>query len=166
MAFWKNLNIGTKIIAVILPCILIIISVISFLSIKTSQTAIEAEAFNKLVAIRELKAGQIESYFAQIRSQIETFSENKMIVDAMKDFSDGYYDLETQLNFDAERVETANQNLKKYYQQQFLPKLSSNMNKTADLQNYLPKSKIARVLQDLYISSNIFKISLFSFTNG
>ena len=154
MAFWKNLNIGTKIIAVILPCILIIISVISFLSIKTSQTAIEAEAFNKLVAIRELKAGQIESYFAQIRSQIETFSENKMIVDAMKDFSDGYYDLETQLNFDAERVETANQNLKKYYQQQFLPKLSSNMNKTADLQNYLPKSKIARVLQDLYISSN------------
>ena len=90
---------------------------ISFLSIKTSQTAIEAEAFNKLVAIRELKAGQIESYFAQIRSQIETFSENKMIVDAMKDFSDGYYDLQTQLNFDAERVETANQNLKKYYQQ-------------------------------------------------
>lgn len=56
MSFWKNLDIGTKIIAVMLPCILIIISVTSFFSIKTSQIAIEAEAFNKLVAIRELKA--------------------------------------------------------------------------------------------------------------
>ena len=92
MSFWKNLDIGTKIIAVMLPCILIIISVTSFFSIKTSQIAIEAEAFNKLVAIRELKAAQIENYFTQIRGQIETFSENKMIVDAMRDFSDGYYD--------------------------------------------------------------------------
>ena len=133
MSFWKNLDIGTKIIAVMLPCILIIISVTSFFSIKTSQIAIEAEAFNKLVAIRELKAAQIENYFTQIRGQIETFSENKMIVDAMRDFSDGYYDLEAQVNLDAERVEKANQNLKKYYQQQFLPKLSSNMNKTTDL---------------------------------
>ena len=76
MSFWKNLDIGTKIIAVMLPCILIIISVTSFFSIKTSQIAIEAEAFNKLVAIRELKAAQIENYFTQIRGQIETFSEN------------------------------------------------------------------------------------------
>ena len=75
MSFWKNLDIGTKIIAVMLPCILIIISVTSFFSIKTSQIAIEAEAFNKLVAIRELKAAQIENYFTQIRGQIETFSE-------------------------------------------------------------------------------------------
>ena len=154
MSFWKNLDIGTKIIAVMLPCILVIISVTSFFSIKTSQIAIEAEAFNKLVAIRELKAAQIENYFTQIRGQIETFSENKMIVDAMRDFSDGYYDLEAQVNLDAERVEKANQNLKKYYQQQFLPKLSSNMNKTTDLENYLPKSNIAKVLQNLYISSN------------
>ena len=74
MAFWRNLNIATKITVVILPCILIIIAVTSFVAIKTSRTAIEAEAFDKLVAIRELKAAQIESYFFQIRNQMDTFS--------------------------------------------------------------------------------------------
>ena len=121
MTFWRNLNIGTKITVVMLPCILIIIAVISFFSIKTSKTAIEAEAFNKLVAIRELKAAQIESYFAQIRNQMETFSENKMIVRAMRDFSKGFDNIENAITLKELRITESEENLTKFYRQKFLP---------------------------------------------
>jgi len=42
-----------------------------------------------LVSIRETKKMQIENYFSTIRKQIQTFSEDRMIVDAtnmIKDF--------------------------------------------------------------------------------
>ena len=154
MTFWRNLNIGTKITVVMLPCILVIIAVISFASIKTSRTAIEAEAFDKLVAIRELKAAQIERYFAQIRKQMETFSENKMIVRAMKDFSKGFDTLENALILKELRITESEENLTKYYREKFLPKLSSNLNRNVFLENYFPKTDAAIALQDLYISSN------------
>tara|TARA_Y100001968_G_scaffold77997_1_gene69306 strand:+ start:314 stop:2560 length:2247 start_codon:yes stop_codon:yes gene_type:complete len=154
MTFWRNLNIGTKITVVMLPCILVIIAVISFVSIKTSRTAIEAEAFNKLVAIRELKAMQIERYFAQIRKQMETFSENKMIVWAMKDFSKGFDTLENALILKEFRITESEENLTKYYREKFLPKLASNLNRNVFIENYFPKTDAAIALQDLYISSN------------
>ncbi len=154
MTFWRNLNIGTKITVVILPSILVIIAAISFVSIKASRTAIEAETFDKLVAIRELKAAQIERYFAQIRKQMETFSENKMIVRAMKDFSKGFDTLENTFILKELRITESEENLTKYYQDQFLPKLSSRLNRNAVLENYFPKTDAAIALQDLYISSN------------
>ena len=154
MAFWRNLNIATKITVVILPCILIIIAVTSFVAIKTSRTAIEAEAFDKLVAIRELKAAQIESYFFQIRNQMETFSENKMIVRAMKEFSKGFGDLENAVMTKGIRITDSEKNLVKYYRQEFLPKLSSSLDRDVFLENYYPKTDAAIALQDLYISSN------------
>ena len=154
MTFWRNLNIGTKITVVILPSILVIIAAISFVSIKASRTAIEAETFDKLVAIRELKAAQIERYFAQIRKQMETFSENKMIVRAMKDFSKGFDTLENAFILRELRISESEENLTKYYQDQFLPKLSSRLNRNAVLENYFPKTDAAIALQDLYISSN------------
>ena len=154
MAFWRNLNIATKITVVILPCILIIIAVTSFVAIKTSRTAIEAEAFDKLVAIRELKAAQIESYFFQIRNQMETFSENKMIVRAMKEFSKGFGDLENAVMTKGIRITDSEENLVKYYRQEFLPKLSSSLDRDVFLENYYPKTDGAIALQDLYISSN------------
>lgn len=154
MTFWRNLNIGTKITVVILPSILVIIAAISFVSIKASRTAIETETFDKLVAIRELKAAQIERYFAQIRKQMETFSENKMIVRAMKDFSKGFDTLENAFILKELRITESEENLTKYYQDQFLPKLSSRLNRNAVLENYFPKTDAAIALQDLYISSN------------
>lgn len=154
MAFWRNLNIATKITVVILPCILIIIAVTSFVAIKTSRTAIEAEAFDKLLAIREMKAAQIESYFFQIRNQMETFSENKMIVRAMKEFSKGFGDLENAVMTKGIRITDSEENLVKYYRQEFLPKLSSSLDRDVFLENYYPKTDAAIALQDLYISSN------------
>ena len=49
---------------------------------------------NQLVALREEKKLQIESYFKQIESQIITFSNNHMIVNAMKEFKKAFFKVE------------------------------------------------------------------------
>ena len=87
MTIWRNLNIGTKVLTALLPLILLSIALVSSISILIAQRELEEQAFNKLIATREIKATQIENYFSQIRHQIETFSENHMVISAMKDFA-------------------------------------------------------------------------------
>ena len=48
------------------------------------------EAVNKMVAIRDVKQSAVERYFQTINSQIITFSEDKMIVDAMQELRDSF----------------------------------------------------------------------------
>ena len=59
---WKNLNVGVKVSIITLPILLAAIAIISFLSIKSSQIALEKESFSKLTAVREMQAQQIENY--------------------------------------------------------------------------------------------------------
>ena len=87
MTIWRNLNIDTKVLTALLPLILLSIALVSSKSILIAQRELEEQAFNKLIATREIKATQIENYFSQIRHQIKTFSENHMVISAMKDFA-------------------------------------------------------------------------------
>ncbi|MBN2294004.1 MAG: HAMP domain-containing protein [Pirellulales bacterium] len=48
------------------------------------------EAFDKLTAIREVKRQAVARYFQTINDQIITFSEDKMIIEAMKEFRDAF----------------------------------------------------------------------------
>ena len=58
--------------------------------IETVDT-LRQEAFQKLTAVREVKRSAIERYFQSITDQIITFSEDRMIVDAMKQFQNSFY---------------------------------------------------------------------------
>ena len=73
MTIWRNLNIGTKVFTALLPLILLSIALVSSITILIAQRELEEQAFNKLIATREIKATQIENYFSQIRHRIETF---------------------------------------------------------------------------------------------
>ncbi len=56
----------------------------------TASQAIEEQASERLIAVRDIKQGQIEDYFATIQNQVLTFANDKMIIDAMTDFSAGF----------------------------------------------------------------------------
>lgn len=151
---WKNLNVGVKVSIITLPILLAAIAIISFLSIKSSQIALEKESFSKLTAVREMQAQQIENYFKQIRAQIETFSENKMVVNAMKDFAATFETVETEIGLTSAQRQEYKSRLESYYREQYLPKLSENLGYTANFKDYFPKDPKVQILQDLYISSN------------
>ena len=52
----------------------------------SSSSEIETKATDQLEAIKTVKANQLTDYFKQIENQVRTFSENTMVVDAMKQF--------------------------------------------------------------------------------
>ena len=57
---------------------------------RSTYANIEHQAFENLVAVREMKANQIEDYVGHITDQILTLAESRMIVDAMEDLRRGF----------------------------------------------------------------------------
>ncbi len=65
----------------LLPVLLLAVA-----SFQVSRNAIEAQAFNQLSSVNEIKRSTISDYFRTIERQVQTLSSNLMIVDAMADF--------------------------------------------------------------------------------
>ena len=126
------------------------VSIIGITGISIGKSSMETEAFNKLIAIRELKANRIEDYFNQIRNQLLSYSEDFMVIEAMERFQDAFYGVEN-LNINEEEIDKS---LKAYYDTQFLPKLDSNSINKHEIIDYYPIDKHTKHLQYLYISNN------------
>ncbi len=108
--------------------------------------------FDQLKSINSTKKRHIEYYFDIIRKQISTFAENKMIVQAVKEFKQAFYTLHEGVS--DEQLEHMQQSLRHYYVQEFLPRLNENTNQKAHPDHYLPTHKITVVSQYNFISNN------------
>ena len=86
----RNLKIRTKIRIAFAFIAIAAVSVVGYLAYSSGKSAHEEEAFKKLTAIREMKAGQIEAYFQLISDQVITLSEDRMMIAAMRGFEDGF----------------------------------------------------------------------------
>ena len=154
MKSWKDLNVGTKVMAITLPSFIASILLVAGFAIKASQDSLQEASFAKLTAIREAKSEQIERYFGTIKKQIQTFSENKMTVDAMADFSQSFAKIQSELNLNSSELRGMKDRLTAYYNDLYLPDLSTNLGYRAELDDYFPQNIKSQILQDLYISSN------------
>ena len=104
--------------------------------------------FDQLKSITSTKKRNVEYYFDIIRSQIITFSENKMVIDAMHAFTHAFDALPP------ENPAQMKESVKHYYTGEFMPRLLDNTSHVEKVENYLPPAGIATVLQYLFISSN------------
>ena len=80
----------TKVVLVISAVALLVMVVMYLYTETTARNDLLTEKFNALRALREIKADQIEHYLSSIENQARTFSENGMVVTAMKEFSEGF----------------------------------------------------------------------------
>jgi signal transduction histidine kinase len=79
-------------------------------SYESARTTIETITFDRLTSIRETKKGQIESYFQQIRNQVLTLSEDRMIVEAVTQFIETFHQIKSITNNElAASLQTANE---------------------------------------------------------
>jgi len=144
------MKIGAKLTILFFTIAFVSISVIGYLSYDRAKVSLEEESFNRLTAVREMKANQIEDYFQEIRDQVVTFSENHSVKLAMQSFKKGFASIEDEIQFG----EKEDDELRDYYQDQFLPDLNPNVKQHAILEDFWPENSKTRVLQELYISSN------------
>jgi methyl-accepting chemotaxis protein len=151
---FERSKIGTRILLVTVGMAIIIIAAIGIVQDVSTRAAVEQQTFEKLTAVRELKGQQVEDYFLQVRNQIATFSESRMIIEAMRDFKSGFNGIHKDLGIRGDQMQTVDSRLMAYYRDEFLPKLDINADDGTAMESYWPFSTSARLLQDLYIASN------------
>ena len=149
----KTQLILTSVLLGIIPAA-IIAAFIGWISLDSGRTAIEEQAIERLVAQRESKKSEIEAYFEQLKGQVQTFSNDRMIIDAMTEFKTAFSDYRDEV--DMIETQQLKSELKPFYTEQFLAKYK-NRNQDAKFDvdailNSLDADSIA--LQHQYISAN------------
>jgi class 3 adenylate cyclase len=124
----------------------VVTGIIGYQSGKRSLTQ---AVMNQLTGVRRSKGFQIESYFRTIRSHVRTLSENRMFVDAMREFRTEFRSLDSP-NVPA----PLRAPVEAYYKEAYLPSLHKLMLPEAAVEDYLPSGRAAYHLQLQYIVAN------------
>ena len=150
----RSLKIRTKIRIAFALIAIAAVSVIGYLAYSSGKSAHEEEAFKKLTAIREMKAGQIEAYFQLISDQVITLSEDRMTIAAMRGFEDGFRFVGTELDYSPSEMESIQREINTYYEDEFIGRLIVNLLEDISASAYVPSDETTQILQYLYTASN------------
>ncbi len=143
----QKVSLGTILMAIV-PAIVIGL----WVGITTRNVGIEVlekQVASQFTSIRESKKTEIKSYFQYIKDQIITFSDDRMIIDAMNDFASAYFALQPS-------TQSMKNNIKQYYDTQFSPMYTNkNPGKSININQLLaPLDQESIYLQYHYLSNN------------
>ncbi len=133
------------------------------LMLSTSQftQALSGQVSNQLRSLQAAKHSELQAYMGNIRSQIQTFAADRMIIDAMYDFKHGFSSYEADIS---ERDETYFQHAKddvaSFYRDTFGPVYQA---KNPDAGRFLPElqrglDRTGTLLQHSYLVMNAHQI--------
>jgi PAS domain S-box-containing protein len=149
-----RLKIGTKILLVTGAIAITVIVTIGVASDLSTREAMRRDAFNKLTAVREMKAQQIEDYFTLISNQIRSLAKSRDTVSAMQQFRVGITVLKPEQYMHPDRPDE----LEGFYTDTFAPlwasKSSGQALSAASIQELIPADDITKHLQTTYIVAN------------
>ena len=149
----KSVRIRTKLFLAVLAVTVPALVVVSGLAYLGGKAAVTRTTLDHLTSVRASKASQIESYFRQIRSQAQTFSDDLMVVEAMREFSAAYRALS-----DAPLTPEQQQKVVEYYTGVFLPRLEARAADPVMLETVLPTDDRGLLLQHAYIAANPHRV--------
>ncbi len=87
------MTIGKKMYIFFGSCGIIPFIVMAIIAYNTASTSLREQAQNNLTAVREIKKGQVEYYFASRKNDLVTFSANPTVVTATEEFNSAYTQL-------------------------------------------------------------------------
>lgn len=102
-------------------------------------------AFERLVEVRDSRAREVARLFTTIENTVTVHANGASVVDAVREFSDGYRELTDSKLDDAQRAA-----LDSYYSDVFGPALAETTGEPVDVSSFIPASAAARYLQVLY----------------
>ena len=117
-----------------------------------ARSALEDATFDKLVAVRELKADQVDSFFRTIRDQVIALSADPMVIDAMTSFSDAFASESM-----SDRFEDAAQ-LRSFYSQEFMSRAREAKAPVNDFLELWPEDPRSQHMQHHYIAANSYPV--------
>ncbi len=84
---------------------------------EAGERAIQEQAQQRLIAVRDMKKSEIEAYFSNISRQIRVLANDRMIIDAMPRFAAGFHSFRQQAEIGGDDV--LHGGLASYYKQDF-----------------------------------------------
>jgi len=149
MGFFAKLRIRSKILLMLILVAAGSVVVIGFLGYETGTSVLRKLTMSQFAAIQSSKSFEIESYFHGLQTQVQAFSSNLVVIEAMKAFSRSFHELNDK------RIPTDwQQELQNYYAIDFVPSLRANLFNGTIAPDYLPQAAAAQYLQYLYIVEN------------
>jgi methyl-accepting chemotaxis protein len=145
----KGKLLGAFLLIALLPLLLV-----SLVSYNQASGALEDSASDKLIAVRDVKAHEVEGYFSAIRSQIKTLSADRAVIDAMRAFTAGFQTLPSELNVDSQEFARWGNTVSGYYRSEFLPRLNESMGSSKSISGYMPSQEVVILAQHEYIAAN------------
>jgi PAS domain S-box-containing protein len=146
---FEALRIRAKVLVMALAVAIPATVVVGAMGYVSGKAAIRQAKLDHLTSIRASKASQIESYFGQIRNQARTFSEDRMVVEAMRGLSGAFADFEGETPATGESERLAD-----YYETVFGARLASLGPEAPAASALLPTTNAAAYLQARYIVEN------------
>jgi class 3 adenylate cyclase len=145
----NRLSIQSKMIVLLLAVSLCSIAVIAGIGYRSAKEALTASVENQLQGVRVAKTTTLKEMLGALRDQAILMSDSRMVIDAMLSFNRGYRDLSSKILSSDEQEQ-----LKNFYQNDFLPKLAPRLEGQPVLDQYLPASPAEKYLQYQYIAAN------------
>jgi anti-anti-sigma regulatory factor/HAMP domain-containing protein len=152
----QDWSIRVRVLVVLATVAVISIGAMAVVSYRLGSVTLEQQAFDRLTSVRELKGWQVESYFRTIRDQVLTHSENRMMVEAVREFAAAASELGAELG--TTDASDRDLSLRLYYQDEFLSRLEQRVEDSGPLSDYWPEDGLSRSLQYLFISANPFDV--------
>ncbi len=163
----KNTSLRSKLLAVFMIVGLVPVITVAFISYtkadksldnanQIAEEALKKQVAAQLEAVREVKGAATERYFQTINDQIITFSQDLMVVNAMRDFRTHFDSYREENEVTPEKLAAMRKSVEHYYTAEFAPEYSNqNSGATVDVSwmyNGLDDDSVA--LQYAYISDN------------
>ncbi len=119
MFAFKDIRMKPKLIILFLLIGLAPLSLVGWWASQHASEALLEKSYAQLESIRAIKKSAVERYFKQIENQILTFSENRMVVEAMSELPQAFRAFREQNGYSRFDVENMAAKLKTYYDKEF-----------------------------------------------
>ena len=149
----QGLGIGTKLAIISIIISMLAVSAAALLSGYSSTEALKRAAFERLTAVRELKAQQIENYFSKVRGEMGFVSQDVALKGALQELQRGLVYLQTLGDLVSPESQ---EKLLKFYREDFLQQYEASVASRVDdqfVESLLPKDSLTLFLQDRYITN-------------
>ena len=147
-------TIRSKLILAISSVVFIVLVIVMGLIETINRNNVIENSFNTLRALREIKATQVQDYIEISRNQIITMSENLMVIEAMNSFKSAFQNFSDEAYLSSLNKSEIEYKLNEYYGDNFLPRLTPNIDREVFASNFIPSSSVTRALQYTFIADN------------
>ncbi len=116
---FKKMKLRAKLLAAFLAVGVIPFAILAVVALNQAGSALSKQAFSQLVSIRDIKKSQIERYLQTVMDQAVTFSEDRMIVEAMNKLDYGYDSFVADNKWESADIDNLRTKLAAYYTNDF-----------------------------------------------